>query len=104
MKNPFDFSTSNILKSELDAIHEALIQQQIGITEHAEFEANTENIPLIDVFETLLVGTATSKDLPGNLKKRVPGINFEHKIADGRRIRLKVAWLDNYLVITVHSI
>ena len=62
MKNPFDFSTQDILPSELDGIHEALVQQQIGITEHAEFEANTEDISLLDVFETLLVGTATSKD------------------------------------------
>jgi hypothetical protein len=104
MKNPIDFSTPDILQSELDGIHEALFQQQIGITEHAEFEADTENIPLVSVFEAILVGTAVGKDLPGNALKRVPGINFEHKMNDGRWIRLKVAWIDNYLVITVHTI
>jgi hypothetical protein len=104
MRNPFDFSTPEIQQLELDRIHEALVEQEIGVTEHAEFEASVENISLLDIFETLLVGTATRKDLPRNPLRRVPGINFEHKIADGRWVRVKVAWIDEYLVITVHTI
>ena len=104
MRNPFDFSTSEVLKSELDAIHAALERQQISISEHAEIEARAEKISLVYVLEAVLVGTAVSKDLPGNTLKRTPGINFEHKIPDGRWIRTKVAWVGKYLIITVHTI
>ncbi len=67
-------------------------------------EAEKEKIPLVAVLETILVETPVSKDLPRNSSKRIPGINFEHKIADGRWIRTKVAWVNNFLVITVHTI
>jgi hypothetical protein len=104
MRDPFDFATPNILKSELDSIHEALVRQEIEFTPHAVDEADAEQISLVQVLETVFVGTAVSKDLPGNMNGRVPGINFEHNLADGRWIRTKVAWLNGYLVITVHSI
>ena len=104
MKNPFDFSTSDILQSELDGIHEALVRQEIEMTPHAVDEATAEGIPIVAVLETIFVGTAVSKDLPGNANQRVPGINFEYKITDGRWVRTKVAWLNGYLIITVHSI
>ena len=104
MRNPFDYTTSKILKSKLDAIHEALERQQISFSEHAESEARAEKISLVKVLEAILIGTAVGKDLPGNPLKRIPGINFEHKIADGRWIRTKVAWVGKYLIITVHTI
>ncbi len=104
MRNPFNFSTPEILQSELDAIHEALIFQEIQFSQHAQEEADKEKIPLVAVLETILVGTPVSKDLPRNAGKRIPGINFEHKIADERWIRTKVAWVNNFLVITVHTI
>jgi hypothetical protein len=104
MKNPFNFSIPEILQSELDAIHEALIFQEIQLSEHAAIEADAENIPLVAILETIFVGTAVSKDQPQNPNNRVPGINFEHKISDGRWIRTKVAWINNFLIITVHTI
>jgi hypothetical protein len=104
MRNPFDFTTVEILDSELNAIHEALIDQAIGMTGHAADEAEIEDIPLVAIFEAILVGSAVSKDLPGNDKSRIPGINFENRMNDGRWIRTKVAWIDNYLIITVHTI
>ena len=104
MKNPFDFSTTEISRDELSAIHDALVFQEIDISPHAEREAAAENIPLVTLLETILVGRPVSKDLPGNDKKRVPGINFEHQMDDGRWIRVKVAWVDGYFIITVHTI
>jgi hypothetical protein len=101
---PFDFSTDQILAWELDRIHEALIHQEINLTDHAINAAGDEDIPLVDVLEVILVGVASSKDLPGNAQARLPGINFEHRIQDGRNVRVKVAWLDGYWVITVHTI
>ncbi len=104
MKNPFDFSTSQILQIELDRIHEALIFQEIEISPHAEHEANAENIPLVAILEAILVGTATSKDLPDNAQDCTPGINFERQLDDKRWIRTKVSWFDGYIIITVHTI
>jgi hypothetical protein len=104
MPNPFDFSKPEITRAELNAIHEALVFQEIDISPHAEREANAENIPLVALLEAILVGRPISKDLPDNDKNRVPGINFEHKMDDNRWIRTKVAWVDGYFIITVHTI
>ena len=104
MNNPFDFSTPIISRAELDAIHEALVFQEIDISTHAQHEAAAENIPLVALLETILVGRPVSKDLPHNAQQRIPGINFEHKMDDNRWIRTKVAWIDGYLIITVHTI
>ena len=104
MKVPFDFSTNLIFDWELSGIHEALIRQEINLTEHAINTAGDEDIQLVDVLEVILVGTPGSKDLPGNTLNRLPGINFEHRIQDGRFVRVKVAWLDGYWVVTVHTI
>jgi hypothetical protein len=104
MKNPFDFSTLDILQSELDAIHEALIFQELDVTPHAEREALAEKIPLLALLEAVLVGRPVSKDLPKNNLNRVAGINFEHQMDDKRWIRVKVAWVDGFFVITVHTI
>jgi hypothetical protein len=104
MKNPLNFNTPDILQSELDAIHKALMLQEIFISKHAEAEAEAEEIPLVNMLEAVLVGTAVSKDLPNNSQNRVPGINFEYKIADGRHIRTKVSWFNGFWFITVHTI
>ena len=104
MKNPFDFSTSQILQIELDQIHKALIFQEIEISPHAEREANAENIPLVAILEAILVGTPVSKDLPNNDHNRTAGINFERQLDDKRWIRTKVSWFDGYVIITVHTI
>lgn len=104
MRNPFNFSTPEILQSELDAIHQALMLQEIEISPHAEHEADAENIPLSAMLEAILVGTATSKDLPNNALKRIPGINFERQLDDKRWIRTKVAWFDGLILVTVHTV
>jgi hypothetical protein len=101
---PFDFTTDEILTWELDGIHDALIRQEINLTEHAINAAGDEDILLVDVLEAILVGTPTSKDLPDNPLDRIPGINFSHHIRDGRSVRVKVAWLNGYWVITVHTV
>jgi hypothetical protein len=46
----------------LNAIHEALIRQEIDITPHAEKAAEDENILLYELLEAILVGAAVSKD------------------------------------------
>jgi hypothetical protein len=104
MKNPFDFTTSEILQSELDAIHLAIVYQELDITPHAEREAIAEKIPLVSVLEAVFVGRAVSKDLPDNDLNRVAGINFEHQMDDKRWIRAKVSWIKGFFVITVHTI
>jgi hypothetical protein len=88
----------------LNAIHEALIRQEIDITPHAEKAAEDESILLYELLEAILVGAAVSKDLPENTQDRIPGINFEHRTGDGRWIRVKVAHIDGYFVITAHTI
>lgn len=100
----FDFSTTEILDWELKNIDNALLREEIRITKHAQLAAQDDNISFVQLFEAILVGTAVSKDLPDNKKQRIPGINFEHKIKDGRWIRIKVAWLEGYAVITAYQI
>ena len=53
-------------------------------------------------------GKAKSKDVPGNLEDRKPGINFEGKVIKDRkaiRVRVKVSWYrGRYTLATVHSL
>ena len=104
MPDAFDFTTSDILDWELDLIHNALIREEIDIFNHARMAARDDNIKLVELLEAILIGTAVSKDLPSNSLNRFSGINFEHQIRDGRWIRVKVAWVNNYAVITAHTI
>ncbi len=104
MPDAFDFTTSYILDWELDLIHNALDRQQIEITDHAFLAAQDDNIPPVALLEAVLIGVAVSKDLPDNQLQRIPGINFEHRIKDGRWIRVKVAWINNYAIITVYNV
>jgi hypothetical protein len=104
MQNGFDFTTDEILDWELEMIHRALLEQRILIENHAADEARNDKIKLVEVLQAILVGTATLKDLPGNTLGRVPGVNFEHRLDDGRWIRVKVGWLSGYAVITTHTI
>lgn len=103
MLEAFDFSTSEILEWELERIHQALLRKQIRIEPHATVEANHDNIPLVKVLEAILVGIPVSKDLPNNPLKRIPGINYEHQYQAGW-FRVKVAFIGQYAVITVHKI
>lgn len=100
----FDFSTTEILDWELKNIDNALLREEIRITKHAQLAAQEDNVSFVQLFEAILVGTPVSKDLPDNKLNRIPGINYEHKIKDGRWIRIKVAWLEGYAVITVYQI
>ncbi len=104
----FDFSTTEILDWELKNIDNALLREEIRITKHAQLAAQEDNVSFVQLFEAILVGILVgipvSKDLPDNKLNRIPGINYEHKIKDGRWIRIKVAWLEGYAVITVYQI
>jgi hypothetical protein len=104
MADAFDFTTSEILDWELEKIHNALLRKEVGITEHAALAAQDDQLQLMELLEALLVGTPVSKDLPGNTLKRTAGINFEHQVRDQRWIRVKVAWVKGYAVITAHVI
>ena len=104
MPDAFDFSTSEILDWELERIHTALIREEIDITDHARKAARDDQISPVDLLAAVLVGVAVSKDLPDNLLKRVAGINFEHRLHDGRWIRVKVAFINNYAIITAYKI
>jgi hypothetical protein len=104
VKRGFDLTTDEIFDWELEAIHEAILRQEVRILGHAFKAARDENIPPPALLAALLVGTPINKDLEDNDKARVPGINFEHRLDDGRWIRVKVSWVNNYLVITVHTI
>jgi hypothetical protein len=101
MPQPFDFTTSEILDWELE---NALDKQEIGITQHAADAATDDNLTLIQLLEAVLVGRPVSKDLPDNKLLRLPGINFEHQTGDARWYRVKVAWVNEYLIITAHTL
>ncbi len=100
----FDFSTTEILDWELKNIDNALLREEIGITEHAAFAAKDDGLLLVELLEAILVGTPVSKDLPNNALGRKAGINFEHRIRDKRWIRVKVAWTRGYAIITAYVI
>jgi hypothetical protein len=104
MHDAFIFSTSEIQQWELDKINHALLREEIIITTHARRAARDDRVELIYLLEAVLVGVPVSKDLPDNNLQRVPGINFEHRIKDGRWIRVKVAWIEEYAIITVYKI
>ena len=103
MMDAFDFTISEILDWELEKIHNALLREEVGISRHAKDAARDDNISLVQLLESILIGTAVSKDLPNNLLERVPGINYEHQI-DDRWIRVKVAWFEGYVVVTAYEI
>ncbi len=100
----FDFTTTEIFQWELEAIHRALLGKKVIITVHARRAAQADKVALVELLEAVLVGVPVSKDLPDNDLQRVPGINYEHRISDNRWIRVKVAWIDRYAVITVYKI
>jgi hypothetical protein len=100
----FDFSTSEILDWEIKQIDHALLTEQIIIVRHALDAAEDDNIQPVELLKAVLVGVPISKDLPNNGLNRKPGINYEHRLEDGRWIRVKVAWIGQYAVITVYEI
>jgi hypothetical protein len=100
----FDFTTTEIFQWELEAIHRALLGKKVIITVHARRAAQADKVALVELLEAVLVGVPVNKDLPDNNLQRVPGINYEHRISDNRWIRVKVAWIDRYAIITVYKI
>ena len=104
MRQGFDFSTPEIFDWELEAVHQALMRQEIIVTKHAFDAADEENIPYTAILEAVLVGLAVDKDLPHNSLGRKSGINFEHLLDGGRWIRVKVSWNGAYFVVTVHTV
>lgn len=100
----FDLSTPEILESELSAIHDALLRQEIDIHPHALNAAREENIRPSELLAAILVGRPTEKDLTNNQYGRFAGIAFEHLMNDGRWIKVKVGDLGGIIVITVHTI
>jgi hypothetical protein len=104
MFRAFDFTTEQIFDWELEQIHNALLREEIDITDHARKAARDDRISPVDLLAAVLVGTPVSKDLPDNVLKRVAGINFVHRLHDGRWIRVKVAFLGNYAIITAYTI
>jgi hypothetical protein len=70
---------------------------------HARRAAFDESIPRRGIERVIVDGTPRSKDLYRNGPRRV-GINFEGKIPGGRLIRVKMSWLDGYVVATVHTL
>jgi hypothetical protein len=100
----FDFTTNQIHQWETDLIYGAILAEKVDIVQHAIDAAKDEDIQLVDVLRVVLDGIPVSKDLPGNVLNRKPGINYEGVIPDSRKIRVKVSWSWGYAVITVHSI
>jgi hypothetical protein len=88
---------------ELQAIHQALVRQEIEISDHAYLEAGSENIPYVAMLEAILVGLPVNKDLLGNPLGQKAGTNFEHRLDDSRWIRVKVSWADRHYVVTTHT-
>jgi len=101
---PFDLTTTEIHRWEVDAVRAAAVDGTLTLSGHAGKEAAKESIPEAAVFEVVAEGQAVSKDI-GQKANRHNGINFEGKIPDGRRIRVKVGYLaDVFVIATVHGI
>ena len=72
----FDFSTSDILDWELQAIFNAIDNDSIIFTRHAENELRLDALERNDVLDAIAFFDYVEKDLPDNSLGRVSGINF----------------------------
>ncbi|BDP44905.1 hypothetical protein DAETH_48740 (plasmid) [Deinococcus aetherius] len=95
----FDFSTTQVLEWELDAIWKALDEERLIFSRHAREELSLDALTLDDVLDAINFPDEVSKDLPGG--PRAPGLNFDRFLGHVR-LRAKVGWRDEtYIVVTV---
>ena len=101
MSGGFDFSTDEVLDWELEAILRAVDEGSIMFSEHAASELSLDGLVVEDVLDAIAFYDEVSKDLPGNLLRRAPGINFDRHLQNVT-VRAKVGWNRRgyYIVIT----
>jgi hypothetical protein len=100
----FDHTNSRVSSREVDLVAAALAEDLILLTEHAIDEADDEGIPQAGIWAIVGRGTPVSKDLePGDSERQV-GLNFEGRLADGRRASVKISWEDGYFVATIYTV
>ena len=103
LDDAFDLTTTTIVSWELELIWAAVDFGLITISRHADEAAIDDTVPTPAILRVILQGRPRSKDV-GYVANRWIGINFEGKIRGGRWIRVKVSWLDEYIVVTVHAL
>ncbi len=103
MTDGFDFSTEEVLEVEIEAIFEAMDQETLRISRHAQSEAWLDGLVRNDILDIVALYDEVSKDLPDNPLGRAPGINFERDLYGGVRALAKVGWnkYGFYMVVTV---
>ena len=102
LEDAFDLTTPKIQTWELHLIWRALLLGLLRLDRHAGRAARDESVPRAEIERVVLDATKLSKDLRSS--ERQPGINFEGRIAGGRRLRVKVSWFVGYVVVTVHTL
>ena len=99
----FDLTTIDVLQWELELIWRALELDLIHMPRHARRAAEDDSVPFPAVWRIIRDGSPRSKDI-SDVDDRQIGINFEGKRRGGGWIRVKVAWLNEYYIATVHAV
>ena len=103
LQEAFDLTTTDIRQWELELIWTAELLGVLAMSSHARRAARDDSIPTEAVMRVVHDGAPRSKDVTPSGRRRI-GINFEGKRRGGGRLRTKVGWSEEYVVITVHAI
>ena len=98
----FDLTTSAVVQWELELVWKAEELGLLTISPHADLAAEDDVIAPQAVRRVVREGVPRSKDLTTETGRQI-GINFEGKRRGGW-IRVKVTWLGEYIVATVHAL
>jgi hypothetical protein len=99
----FDFSEPEAQDWEVAQIQAKAADKSLLFRPHAIDQARDRFIDLKDAWDVLQTGDPVEKDLPGTAGRR-PGISFAKTLASGRRIKVKVSYLQGqYSVVTMHD-
>lgn len=103
IEDAFDLRTTTIMPKELALIRTAAAEGLLELRRHAYQAADDERVNESQVIAAVRFGQPKSKDIDPHGPRQV-GINFERRIRDGQRIRVKVSWDRRHYTVTVHTI
>lgn len=102
VEEAFDLTTTDIQQWELELIWSAERLGVLGLSSHARQAARDDSIPKEAIMRVVRDGVPRWKDVLLHATRQV-GINFQGKRRGGR-LRTKVSWFDEYVVVTVHAL